>query len=213
MNDKDLVSQSIFIPDDIKTLLKDLDNNNPDYNVYLVGGYLRDSFTNNVAKDVDVVFTPKERYVTPSVNYVPVGGYVNYRLESREMSLDLQSRGVSEVTGLFFGKLSTTDVQFIVYKEPLTHDQVCEDMDINICQIAYSANDDKISYTNAFWKGHNNKVIECMINYDEERTFYRYERMKKKFPEYTVIGQPEGYDPLSKPNRDRHAGSMISLEE
>lgn len=213
MNDKELIKSTISVPEDIKNLLKELSDHNPDYNVFLVGGYLRDRFTDKPIKDVDIVFTPKQVYTTPAVNYVPAGGYVNYRLQSREMSLDLQSRGVTEVTGLFFGKLSTTDVQYIVYQNPLSLYQVCEDMDMNICQIAYCPIRDEVEFTESFWKGHQGKYIKCMIDYDEERTFYRYERMKIKFPDYQVYDQPAGYDPLSNPNKKRHAGSMISLEE
>lgn len=209
-----MIHGEIELPDDLLLFLDDVASMAKDFNVYLGGGYLRDLFCGLTPKDVDIFFVPKDHNYLRFV-YVPQHCYVNYRRDSGSMSEDLQARGVFEVTGLMVKDLSTKDVQYIVYRDDDLGviEDVAEDMDMNICQIMYDVKSGDCFATDAFIEGHRNQTIECLSDYDEVRMWHRYERMAAKFPDYTLVGQPEIDDEDKSTERARvEAGSFLPLD-
>jgi len=175
----------------------------PEFDIYLGGGYLRDSYyamKNNTffePKDVDIFFVPKDG-VEKSV---PVGAaeetFVKYHKDASDIS-DMEERGVSSLTGLSVHYLSTKEVQFIVYKKHMTQKQLVVDMDMNINQIMWKPTEFgcAVLVSGEFISGHEDQEIKCLHVYDETRTYHRYERMKELFPKYKVTGQPS--EPVNK---------------
>lgn len=177
---------SIKIREDVLAFIEDVSNKTKGYRVYLGGGYLRDLYCNLEPKDVDLFFIPEE-----GEKEIPVLSkmYINYERAAEEIP-DMQERGVAKVRGLFVPKLSTCDVQFIIYEKVLDGLELAKDMDMNINQVMYDVESKKFHYSLAFLNGHHNWLIECLHQFDQTRMFKRYERMKLKFPKYRVIGQP-----------------------
>tara|TARA_R110000850_G_C9927482_1_gene461881 strand:+ start:655 stop:1302 length:648 start_codon:yes stop_codon:yes gene_type:complete len=182
-----------YIAGDIKELLKGIQEEViGKFTVYLGGGLLRDGYCGKTPKDVDIVFIPHLGNEGIEVSYLPKKFYCNYNKRVSEMSntSDMQARGVTQVVGLFNSRLSTPEVQFIVYEKHLTMEELAADFDINICQVVWSPLEDVFYATDAFIKGHKRKIIECLHDYDKVRTYDRYCRMEAKFSDYQVVGKP-----------------------
>lgn len=180
---------SSLISSEVMAVLEDIQLHSPEFDIYLGGGYLRDMSTYRTPKDIDIFFVPKKGSCK-SAYYTPEGFFVNYRKPAAQIS-DMEGRGVYELTGLFCGTKVYSEYQYIVYAEHKTIEELAEDMDFNICQIMYSVQDKTVFATEAFKSGHQNHVLECIQDYDKERTWFRYERMVAKFPSYEVVGCPE----------------------
>ena len=193
----------IVLEYDVKSLIKYVSEACPMHHVYLVGGYLRDKYVypqarktrflswmgkDNQPKDVDIVLIPR----STSERAVPVeavkGGLVMYIKDCNDN--DMAVRGVDKLVGVRMYELSTRDVQLIVYDKFLSEEEVMLDMDMNIVQAIYNPLTDEVHVSDAFLKGHNEKVIECLHKYDEERMLVRYERMEAKLSGYTTKGKP-----------------------
>ena len=191
----------VKIEEDVKALLKDIQSRvEGQFNVYLGGGALRDSYCDKPIKDLDIFFIPCNS-VSKEVGYIPAKWYVNYnkKLSDLTNTSDMASRGVCQVVGLFNGSMSTKEAQFIVYDKHLTIDELAEDFDMNICQIVWCARTGDICATEEFLEGHEEEYIECTQDYDISRTFDRYTRMEAKFPDYDVYDKPEFDDlPIEK---------------
>lgn len=181
-----------LVAQDVIDLLTDLRKRvGEDFNIYLSGGYCRDVLCGLTPKDVDVVLTPKKDRPL-EMYYIPSRYYVNYNTLAGDVTdkSDMIERGVYQVVGLFNSKLSTPEVQFIVYSKPMTQEEVAFDFDMGINQIVWDGISDVPTYTEAFLEGHKGKYIECMHDYCKVRTYRRFERMKDKFPEYEIINMP-----------------------
>ncbi len=161
------------------------------YKVYLGGGYVRDLYFNVVnegddmnPKDVDLFFVPNgEKEKLPTI----VKSYVNYDKSSSEMP-DMEERGVDSVRGLFVPWLDTKEVQFIVYKNKMTQEELAADMDCNINQVMICLESDERFATNEFIEGHANEEIEMLHKFNFMRMGKRLARMSNKFPDYRVAG-------------------------
>lgn len=183
---------NIEIPDDIKSFVKDIQERvHNTMDIYIGGGWIRDNYCNLTPKDLDIFIVPKCEGIN-EVGYVPAKCYVNYnkRVSDLTNTQDMKDRGVSQVVGLFNSKLSTTEIQFIVYDKFLTSQELAADFDMSINQVVYSVEKESIYATDAFFNGHRNKVIECLHDYDPVRTYDRYCRMEQKFTDYEVVGKP-----------------------
>lgn len=182
-----------FIPESVKDLLKEVQDNMQEFDVYLGGGYCRDLYCGKQPKDVDIFLIPREGYIWEGRDYIPTETMVTYRKDTSdvEVASDMEARGVQGLVGLWCKRLRTTDVQYIIYKKSLTQEELSEDFDINLCQITYCVQSDSIHCTDAFLSGHKDKKIECLHSYDKKRTIARYKRMEKKFPDYEVVGKPK----------------------
>ena len=200
----------IDIPQDIKAFVKEISDKSEGYDIYIAGGLLRDTYKGLTPKDLDIVVIPMTSGNTSL--YIPAGCYINYNKTTDDVSekSDMQQRGVKQLIGMFNHNLSTKEVQLIVYDKYLNYIQVMEDMDMNIVQVVWDARTDKVPATDAFVKGHEDKVIECLHEYDEVRQFFRYERMQKKFPSYQVVGKPDEPPKALKLSGSsaRHSGSI-----
>lgn len=176
----------IKIREDVLAFIEDVSNKTRGYKVYLGGGYLRDLYCNLEPKDVDLFFVP-----TSGEKGIPVLSktYINYERAAEEIP-DMQERGVAKVRGIFVPKLSTCDVQFIIYEKVLDGMELAKDMDMNINQVMYDVETKEFLLSTAFINGHHHCYIECLHTFDQTRMFKRYERMKLKFPSYHVLGQP-----------------------
>jgi hypothetical protein len=176
----------IQIRTDVLEFIEDVAKKTIGYDVYLGGGYLRDLYCGLEPKDIDLFFIPNG-----NDRELPILSktYINYSRSADEIP-DMQERGVDKVVGLFAPKLSTCDVQFIVYKKFLTADELAADMDMNINQCMYHIESKQFFLSKEFVYGHSEMVIQCLHTFDQTRMFKRYERMKGKFPSYGVIGQP-----------------------
>lgn len=139
------------IPYEVKQLLREIEEKSEGYNVYLAGGYLRDLYHEVASYDwshniFDIMFTPKDI----DVIFIPTFGakefslptiersYVNYDKPAKDISEDMAARGVTQLRGLFVPKLTTSDVQFIVYGKHMTRQEVAADMDCGINQVVWN---------------------------------------------------------------------------
>ncbi|AHK11506.1 hypothetical protein S140_99 [Shewanella sp. phage 1/40] len=192
---------NLTIPEDVLLFLEDVSKRTKGYKVYLGGGYLRDMYFNqvvnkgvpagvgtyNIPKDLDIFFVPTVFFnIEDTVREIPVlpKTYINFEVLADDVP-DMKHRGLDRVRGMFVSTLSTRDVQFIVYEKVLlSSEHLASDMDMNINQIMYDVDNKEFTVTQAFLDGHEDKVIECLQQFDEIRMYERYLRMKKKFPEY-----------------------------
>ena len=187
------ILNGLELPQQLLTFLGEVVEKTKGYDVYLGGGFVRDIYYNNLnwesfpmtPKDVDLFFIPtgdvaKELPTLPKT-------YVNYDKFATEIP-DMEERGVERVRGLFVPSLDTHDVQFIVYKEPMTQDKLANDMDVNICQVNYSVKDKIFYATDAFLEGHEDGYIEMLHTFDFVRMGKRLARMANKFPTYYLEG-------------------------
>lgn len=215
--------------------LEDLLSNTTGYDIYLGGGYLRDSYWNNIQgysldygfkfgvdnnlqpkqpKDLDIFLIPNNE----PVKQLPLmqNCYVNYNI----LAADIENcrDNVERVIGLFARMLTPTkDIQLIVYDKYLTIEELAVDMDCNINQIMYSVKNDNLFMSTDFIKSHEEKTIKMMHDFEQERMFNRLRRMQKKYPDYTLVHNipQEDFDYLVfletyKPRKHRADGSFIN---
>jgi hypothetical protein len=216
----------LSIPSDILTKLKEIKESLPNFNVYLGGGYLRDLYSNQILnkglscrnlryktpKDVDIFLTPKE---SSGLIEVPIGVcsgfYINYHKDASTIS-DMEDRGVHSLTGMFNSKLSTSEWQLITYKNKVTQDFLCDDMDIGINQVMYDGNEEGLCVASAnFVNDHENKEITLYHTYAKDRMYDRVVRMENKFRGYTATNKPvyKEEDSILRPYR---AGVKSSVD-
>lgn len=200
----------IEIPQDIKDFVKEIQEKSEGYHVYIAGGFCRDKYTGLTPKDLDIVMIPLSR--ENSYIHIPARCYINYNKTTEDVgdSSDMKKRGVKQLIGMFNHSLSTKEVQLIVYDKYLPAHQVAEDMDMNIVQVIWDAKMDRVEATEAFVKGHEDKVIECLHEYDSVRMWHRFLRMESKFPSYKSINKPP--EPAKAIRQSgssaRHSGSI-----
>jgi hypothetical protein len=190
---------NLTIPQDILDFLDVVISKTKGYHVYLGGGYLRDIYYNQVVnvatgrisdmkkvpKDLDIFFVPTLSDTSRELPTI-VKSYVNYDTLAEDIP-DMEERGVAKVRGLYMPNISTRDVQFIAYDKNFESAlELAADMDMNINQIMYNPITKEFIATDEFLVGHNNKVIECLHQFDEVRMYNRYQRMIAKFPDYFV---------------------------
>lgn len=207
----------IDVPHDTLGFLEQVANNAPEFDVYLGGGYLRDKYVDSSIspKDVDIFFIPKDGIAKEVPLATAQGCYVQYHKAASEIS-DMDDRGVDSLTGLSCSHLTTNLIQFIVYGKYLTQEELVEDMDMGINMIMLKAGDINAMASPKFKEDHASGVIKCYHIYDEERMYYRYERMEATFPEYSIEGKPPA--PYSDPvelarHASRYSGSVCLEEE
>lgn len=163
------------------------------YTVYLGGGYLRDlEYGNNTPKDVDLFFVPKDKEY---LKYIPVLnenlglGYPVY--DYCNPTEDMKNRGIDRVVGFVNNELSTQEFNYIIYDHFLSMEEVALDFDMGINQIVYDIEKDTVFRSDNYTKHHYDKTIECLHEFSKERMWQRYQRMKDKFPDYAVVGEPQ----------------------
>ncbi|QXN60219.1 hypothetical protein KUA24_152 [Vibrio phage HNL01] len=191
------------LPTQIKEFLNLVVSKTEGYDVYLGGGYLRDLYFNHLhnveaglyyppssvqpkqPKDLDLFFIPQKGY-SPEGKELPTipRSYINYDMMASEVPNVREN--VEKVRGIFVPDLPTPDVQFIVYDKHLTMVQLAVDMDCNINQVMYHPETELSHNTSAFYDGHENKVIEMLHEFENERKVARILRMAKKFPDYDI---------------------------
>lgn len=184
----------IKIPEDIISFVEDIQDRVGDkFTVYIGGGMNRDLFCGKTPKDVDIFFVPINGCEDEEVSYIPAGCYVQYNKRTSELNStgDMKERGVNQVIGLSNKRLSTTSLQFIVYKSSMTMKELAEDFDITICRAVYCVSTKTYYETLEFYNAHDSKTIVCDKTYDSTRMYERYIRMISKFPDYKVFGMPE----------------------
>lgn len=210
------------IKHDVKDFLKDVKDRTIGYNVYLGGGYIRDVYYNEInqlngtidekkPKDIDIFFVPTNsaRAEIPTIPKT----YINYDI----MAIDIPNvrDNVHRVRGLFNSKLSTKDIQFIIYDKFMTIEQLANDMDTDINQAMYDISNDSYYFTESFVRSHRDKVVTMIHNYEEERMYSRIKRMQAKFPDYKVVHNISDsawrtYESMTKKDKTRADGSFIS---
>lgn len=181
-----------LIKKDVLDFIELVANKSRGYDIYLGGGYLRDTYYQTVKnkdiittkpKDIDLFFIPKQNenvFELPTIPHT----YINYNIDARDIPNVREN--VKHVRGLFKSDLSTKDIQFIIYDKPMTMEFLAEDMDCNINQIMYSIKDQVGYATNNFYNGFEDDLILMLHTFDTERMFGRVQRMMKKFPTFTV---------------------------
>lgn len=184
MTNEELIAK---LPSEICDLLETLQNRSEGYDVYIGGGCLADfykDFNNDLfehysPKDIDVFFTPKKNASNLTLPTIP-RSYVNYDLTENDIADDMKARGVVSLRGLFVPSLNiTSDVQFIVYGDHLTQEELAADMDCNVNQVMYS--NGEWFHTEAFEDGHNRGVVMMLHTFSENRMARRLLRMQEKF--------------------------------
>jgi hypothetical protein len=178
------------IPKDILELCERIEKATVGYDVYLAGGFLRDlEYGNNTPKDVDLFFVPngveglKHSPVWETWMPLPVYDYCN-------PTQDMKDRGVNRVVCFVNYQLSTPEVNYIVYDYGMSMEELARDFDMGINQIAYDIKNKTFYRSDKYVEHHEQQVIECLHKFSHERTWQRYQRMKAKFPDYQVIGEP-----------------------
>lgn len=158
---------------------------NGDFKCYVSGGYLRDIMNGITPKDVDVMVIPTIEDFFEWHDLEEVLDSTEFhcerslRDECKYMS-DMKERGVC---GLFLGEYNSVEVQFILYNNVLTQQELTEDMDINICQISM-ASDGTIVESDNFVEGFATNKLTIHHEYDEARAEKRIERMIEKYPHF-----------------------------
>lgn len=220
------------LPQEVKSFLEEITERTIGYDVYLGGGYLRDMWwnENNVQglqnsngcwygltqcktpKDLDIFFIPQSGVQTKELPVLPKT-YINYDIKAE--NIPNVRENVDRVRGMFVPKLTTKDVQFIIYDKPLTMKQLAEDMDIDINQAMYCTTTLFSYCTNNFYNAHEDKIFTIRHKFDTERMYDRLKRMQNKFPDYIMnhnISQ-EDWDAFeyknSKTPRKSSGGSFI----
>lgn len=207
------------IPKDINNRLLEVQKACPEFDVYLGGGFLRDTYFNKGTafyegvgiKDVDVFLVPKVRGCPKEVPAAACSGfYVNYHKDASLIS-DMEDRNVHCLTGLYSGYMSTTEWQFITYSCPMTQEELCSDMDIGLNQIMHLVGDDRqVMASDNFIRDHTEREITLYHTYDEVRMYERMQRMQKKFKGYTMTNCPEAPEKVSM-SRSGGSGSSNSV--
>ena len=202
----------VEIPEDVQAFIDEVVSKSEGCKIYIAGGYIRDLYLGMEPKDVDVFIIPQPG--ARAQPWTPVKGYTNYHKMAGEIP-DMQDRGVHSVKGVWYSKMSTSDVQFIQYERHMSIEELAADMDMNICQIAWCPETGKLVPTVDFMDGHKEGFIECLHDYDIHRQFSRYERMEAKFPDYTTVGKPDlDHDGIELVRRqNEHPGSFIGADD
>lgn len=153
---------------------------------YVAGGYLRDTEHSIKPKDVDVMIVPSETvsddpwWIADVLTGLPGYNVTKTLIEECYYMSDMSDRGV---IALVMGEREGTPLQFIVYGKTLTQEQLVDDMDINICQIAMNS-DGKIHSSAAYAEGFETKTILMMHDYSVKRQVSRLRRMLEKYPDF-----------------------------
>ena len=188
-----------YLPEDIKNFLQEVVKGTQGYDVYLGGGYLRDIWWNlnytvstdsctvgilKEPKDLDIFFIPKTGTEILELPTIPKT-YINYDI----LAVDIPNvrENVHRVRGLFNSKLSTRDIQFIVYDKPMSMKVLAEDMDIDINQAMYEPVSGLSYCTDSFYLAHENKVFTILHEFETKRMYGRLKRMEGKFPDYQMV--------------------------
>lgn len=153
---------------------------------YVAGGYLRDTLNGVKFKDIDIMVTPNDSHIDAFEFVEMLGDLEGFEIVKDltwlcEYLSDMDDRGVD---GVVMGQYQGVEVQFIFYRNEMTQQEITEDMDINICQITLSS-DDNVIETEAFLEGFAESKIVMMHSYSEKRQQSRIERMLAKYPHFT----------------------------
>lgn len=186
----------IEVPEEVLGLLKAIDKAvGTKYEVYLAGGFLRDSYGNAPIKDIDIMVVPKEHQgtATGDVYGLVVDNYIMDWFAPEKLLYSEYLEGMSErgVDGLIMGSspnLGGFETQLIVYANPMTPEEIASDMDLNICQIVMGV-DGEVLATDAFVSGFQHKVITVLKGQSDEREKERVGRMLIKYPDFHVTKQ------------------------
>lgn len=206
------------IEGDVKEFLEEIVADTKGYDVYLGGGYLRDKYVlmkteGNIfsPKDIDLFFVPKEG---EEIHILPIieKTYINYDKRQDEVPDDMKKRGIYRLRGMYAPSLYTTkEVQFIVYDKPLTIEELAADMDCNVNQVMVCASTYEEYCTEAFLEGHEEKCIELLHTFDEDRMKERLIRMQKRLNSYELrthlLLEEEDYVEYEK--KPERGGSML----
>lgn len=160
----------------VKELLENLERYNEDYKFYLGGGALRDMFIigNNVQiKDWDIFAIPENSI--PSTIILPKGMKT---IVDKTYNLDMAARGVE---GIYEGSVPNLKepVNLISYNKELTLEELAEDFDFNVCQIAMDKTG-KVVSTKAFDYFFISRKLVQTKTYADNRMEERYQRMKER---------------------------------
>ena len=170
----------INIQDEVKDLLKEITKNVKGYDVYLGGGYLRDSYCNLTYKDIDIFLTPNGED-KDLLLYTPKGFRISYS-KNTDTTGDMRRRGVGGLIGMYKSKAElnsteiqyfSTELQYIIYDKPMTQEELVLDMDMNINQVMLKSSDEECIASDEFIEGHKYEYIKlyilsklCSNNYD-----------------------------------------------
>jgi hypothetical protein len=176
------------IPQDILDLCEMIEKSTVGYDVYLGGGFLRDlEYGNNTPKDVDLFFIPHKGYNLEIIPFCDLGFPV---YDYQNPTQDMKDRGVNRVVCFVNKELSTQEVNYIVYDYGMSIEELARDFDMGINQIVYDIKNKVLYRSDKYVEHHENKVLECLHKFSHERMWHRYQRMKAKFPNYSVVGEP-----------------------
>lgn len=183
----------IEVPEGVLGLLRTIDKAvGAEFDVYLTGGFLRDSYGNAPIKDIDIMVIPKEAHEnnTGEVMTRVVDAFIPDWFQPSQLLYADYLEGMSErgVDGLIMGfspNLGNFETQLIVYGKPMSIQEVAEDMDLNICQIAMGV-DGEVLATDAFVAGFQHQVITIMNGQSDSRERERVGRMMSKYPTFTA---------------------------
>ena len=186
----------IKIEQSVAKLLREVASHVKGYDVYLGGGYLRDSYCGLPYKDIDIFLVPngKDKALLP---YTP-RGYGQSYAKCCEEHEDMRKRGVEALIGLYDRNKAAHEVQYIIYDKPMTIRELSEDMDMTINQVMWNpicnVKEDNMytcEATEDFVDDHSYGELRFTHWYDKVRMYCRLKRMTEKFPSYSVYEEIE----------------------
>jgi len=182
----------IDIEQSVKDLLKEVSGNVKGYDVYLGGGFLRDSYCNLHYKDIDIFLVPngEDKQLVP---YQPKDYGISYT-KTCDDNNDMKKRGVGALIGLYEKGdefLDKKEVQYIIYDKHMTQEDLCLDMDMTINQVMWNPCESECMVSELFISDHDQGWLRFQHKYDNIRMYCRLKRMEEKFPYYDVWDEIE----------------------
>ena len=175
-------------PNEVQAMMKKVETLfDGGYKLYIAGGYLRDIHNNLSPKDVDIMVVPQGYIYDPDDFGEMIVSLEDYTVEKTfihqcQYMSDMLERGVG---GLVMGSMDCgTDVQFIIYDNFMSQQEITDDMDMNCNQITMDSDGQSMTspeYTKCF----EDKHIKILHSYSEARKVSRMKRMMAKFPDFT----------------------------
>ena len=141
----------------------------------LAGGYLRDAHLSRAPKDIDIFVAHSDTWVAGNLMMVSMTGAAEY-MEQSEVG------AIWNVEG--FG----LPVQVIMLRPGLSPQDRAEKHDFGVCQVWHDG--DVMGFTSGFSEDAHERTFtlrHCEDQKEYDRSMRRWDRLKEKFPEFTLV--------------------------
>ncbi|ATN93488.1 hypothetical protein [Pseudoalteromonas phage J2-1_QLiu-2017] len=196
--------ENLPVNDVVKDIIERIKDYNPDFDVYIAGGYLRDLYCGKeFYSDVDIFLSPKDNAKRTVVIPAEYQADDNFNFDASG-NTDLSYRGIGEIKAFKVHYLGggfpvDAEVQLIMYNRPMSVKEICFDMDYNVNQIVYDTHFHKTFVSSAFKEAFDKKILVNLHDYDIKRKFERASRMAAKFPDFEHFDVEQIYPLMDYP--------------